>query len=119
MLTVNEFRMRNPSFVDEKFTEEQVRLRLTLADRFLSESIWSDVVIRDHAIELYAAHFLTMSEREASDAGLVSSMSADGVSVSYDTTTAAEASAGMWNETVYGRELWSLMRVFGAGAVQL
>ena len=30
-----------------------------------------------------------------------------------------EQGAGFWNSTPYGRELWQLMRVFGAGAVQL
>lgn len=39
--------------------------------------------------------------------------------MSFDTTTGAWDGAGFWNLTPYGRELWYLMQVYGAGAIQL
>lgn len=76
---------------------------------------------------LYTAHYLTFAKSAAgggnggdnSGLGQVSSMSVDGASVSYDTSSSSEEGAGSWNLTAYGRELWQLIQLFGAGARQI
>lgn len=75
---------------------------------------------------LYAAHYLTAYGSTASGGngnggmlGVVASKSVDGASVSYDTSTGTEEGAGFWNMTAYGRELYQLMQIFGAGGIQI
>ncbi|MCI5850579.1 MAG: hypothetical protein MR009_03365 [Sutterellaceae bacterium] len=39
--------------------------------------------------------------------------------MSFDTGSVTETGAGSWNATAYGRELYMLLKIFGAGARQL
>ena len=126
-LTVAEFRQLYPSFTEELYPDEAVQIRLTIADKTFSDPPWKAPDMRNHAMGLFTAHFLQMqgsaavggSGKGGSPSGLVSSKSVDGASVSFDTGSASWADAGFWNLTPYGRELWYLMRIFGAGAIQL
>lgn len=127
LLTLDEFRQLFPEFKSDAYPDTAVKARLALAAKFFSEKTWPDPQIRHHVIGLYAAHFLKLSGSAAeggnggdnSALAQVSSMSVDGASVSYDTSGSAEEGAGTWNLTAYGRELWQLIQVFGAGARQL
>ena len=126
-MTIAEFRQRYPSFTSALYPDSAVQIRLALADKFFSETLWNDPLIRNHAMGLYTAHYLEFQGSKASGGsgtngavmGVVSSKSVDGVSVSYDTGSSAWAGAGFWNATPYGRELWDLMGIYGAGARQL
>lgn len=126
-LTLDDFRLRFPEFDADSFPDIAVKARLALAAKFFSAESWPDDEIRMHVCGLYAAHFLKLagSYAEGGSGGdnsalsQVSSMSVDGASVSYDTGTASEDGAGTWNLTAYGRELWQLIQVFGAGARQI
>lgn len=126
-LTIDEFRTRFPAFTSELFPDGAVQIRLTLADKFFDEALWSDPDVRKHVMGLYTAHFLSMdgsksaggAGRSEPASGLVSSKSVDGASVSFDTGSTAWANAGFWNLTPYGKELWYLMQIFGAGGFQL
>lgn len=118
IVTVEEFREAFPAFTEEEFPQAAVHVRLLLAEKFFDKKIWPDEDVRKHVAGLYAAHYLTVT-KEGSALGAVSSKSVDGVSVSYDTGSSSEAGAGFWNATPYGRELYKLFRIFGAGAVQL
>ena len=127
LLTLDEFRQLFPEFKADVYPDTAVKARLVLAANFFSEETWPDPEIRNHVIGLYAAHFLKLAG-SAADGGnggdnsalaQVSSMSVDGASVSYDTSGSAEEGAGTWNLSAYGRELWQLIQVFGAGARQL
>ena len=126
-LTVQAFRNAFPAFPAEAFPDGIVFIRLTLADKFFSPSVWTDDDVRNHVMGLYVAHFLTVagskasggSGREGSSIGLVASKSVDGASISYDNATTAQEGAGFWNASIYGRELYQLMQLFGAGARQI
>jgi hypothetical protein len=125
-LTLDEFRSAYPGFTAETFPDSAVSARLTIAAKLLSPQVWPDEGLRKHVQGLYTAHYLTAQGSAAAGgsgggaaSGIVASKSVDGASVSYDTGTASETGAGFWNLTPYGRELWKLMRVFGAGAIQL
>lgn len=93
----------------------------------LNPNRWGDFL--DLGVELFIAHNLTI-ERQAKAAaangappglatGIVSSKSVDSVSISYDTNSAMEKDAGQWNLTTYGQRYWRMMRMFGAGPVQV
>lgn len=127
ILTLEEFRQLFPEFTQDDYPDTAVRARLALAAKFFSTETWPDPEIRNHVMGLYTAHFLKLAG-SAADGGnggdtsalaQVSSMSVDGASVSYDTSGSAEEGAGTWNLTAYGRELWQLIQIFGAGARQL
>lgn len=118
-ISVPEFRSRYPAFRADVYPDSQVTIRLKLAERFFGGWCLDDDV-RAHMTCLYVAHYLAAQAAGASGGlGIVSGKSVDGASVSYDTATASEQGAGFWNLTAYGRELYQLMRVFGAGAVQI
>jgi len=124
-LPIASFRAAFPAFTADEYPDSQVLIRLTLADQIFSETLWGE--IRNHAMGLYTAHYLMAYGSKAvggsgtggSINGVVSSKSVDGASVSFDTGNALWANAGFWNTTPYGRELYQLMQVFGAGARQL
>lgn len=126
-LTLKAFRAAYPSFTESLYPDQAVQIRLLMADKFFSPGRWSAPAIRDHAMGLYAAHFLELQGSHAnggsghggSASGLIASKSVDGASVSFDTATGSFADAGFWNLSPYGKELWYLMQVFGAGAIQL
>ncbi len=99
----------------------------SIADLRLNESRWG--ALRTHGIYLFVAHNIALA-RSAQDAanigasvtqggGLISSKSVGGVSVSYDTGSAALQNAGNYNLTRYGRELLQLARMVGIGGLQL
>lgn len=120
------FRSAYPEFDSLQYPDAAVLVRLKLAEKFFSEELWPDEDVRAHCIGLYAAHFLAAhgsraagGEGGAGVTGVVSSKSVDGASISYDVGSTVEQGAGFWNATPYGRELYQILRVFGAGAVQL
>lgn len=117
-MDIEQFRSRYPSFTEDAYPDSVVALRLDLAEKFFAG--WEEAV-KDHCSGLYVAHYLSAhgSSSSAPAMGIVSGKSVDGASVSYDTGTTAEQGAGFWNATTYGRELYQLMRIFGAGAVQI
>lgn len=128
LMTVWQFRELYPSFTEALYHDFAVETRLALGEEFLSEKVWRKVPVRTHAVGLYTAHYLAAygsasaggsGRSDGSGMGVVSSKSVDGASISYDTGSTVEQGAGFWNSTPYGRELWQLMRVFGAGAIQL
>lgn len=127
-LTVERFRQLFPAFTADLYPDEAVEVRIALGEHFLSDRLWKPETVRNQAVGLYTAHYLSAYGSAAaggsgtsagSGMGVVSSKSVDGASISYDTGSTTEANAGFWNSTPYGRELWQLMRVFGAGAIQL
>lgn len=125
-LTVAQFREMFPVLTEALFPDTAVQIRLTMASEFFSSNRWGDGDIRDYAMGLYCAHYLTAYGSQAecggsqgSAMGVVSSKSVDGASVSFDTSSTTWSDAGFWNATPYGRELFFLMRIYGAGAVQL
>lgn len=125
-LTLEDFREIYPELTEDKYSDAAVRIRLSLADKFFAVDRFEDADVRAHVMGLYAAHYLTAYGPAASGGigsggtlGVVSSKSVDGASVSYDTSTGTEEGAGFWNLTLYGRELYRLMQIFGAGGVQI
>ena len=126
-LTLAQFRTNFPAFRATEYPDAVVKYRLALADKFFTDDIWSDEDLRLHACGLYVAHFLSLGGKDdcghysgaGTTGGIVTSKSVDGASVSYDNSATIEGNAGFWNATIFGRELWQLMRIICAGAVQI
>lgn len=129
-MTLDQFRAAFPAFNAVAFPDEAVSYRLALADAIFSENVWTDPAILEHAKGLYVAHFLAMYGSTAvggdgtgtmasGSSFAIASKSVDGASVSFDTGSSVFADAGFWNSTPYGRELYGLFLLFGAGARQL
>lgn len=80
-------------------------------------------------VNLYVAHEITLEAQSASAAaiggvpgaqsGPINSKTIGTVTAAYDTQQIAEKNAGWWNSTMYGRQFYRLMRIFGAGVIQL
>ena len=119
-LTPDEFRTLFPEFDAEQFPDARLSIRLDAANHFFASDRWGE--LRTYAMGLYAAHFLSIAGGTGGGAGsttagtgIVASKSVDGASVSYDNSTASEQGAGFWNASRYGRELYQLIRLYGAG----
>ena len=115
-LTPDEFRALFPEFDAEQFPDARLSIRLEAANHFFASDRWGE--LRKYAMGLYAAHFLSIAGGAGSTTagtGIVASKSVDGASVSYDNSTASEQGAGFWNASRYGRELYQLIRLYGAG----
>ena len=126
-LSIEDFRAAFPEFTAELYPDSAVQGRLAIANLFFVDPPWTAPDVRNHAMGLFTAHVRQMYGSKAAGGsgsaggapGLVSSKSVDGESISYDTSSVSFADAGFWNLTRYGQELWWLMQMFGAGAIQL
>lgn len=80
-------------------------------------------------LDLYVAHAITLAANNAKAVaaggspgiagGITSSKSVGSVSISYDTNAGLQNGAGWFNLTVYGRQYWWLIQLFGIGCIQL
>lgn len=118
-LTREEFIKFFPVFED--VADFVLSYRLNVANLLFDEKTWGREMM-NHAAALYVAHFSYLEKNAATGAatsGVVSSKSVDGASVSFDTGSGMEQGAGFWNLSPYGRELFHLFQIFGAGGRQI
>lgn len=131
-MTGAQFRTDYPEFADTTvFPDSGVNYWLNLAGLMLNTSIgaarWGNLL--DTGTELFMAHNLVLeaqAQKKAAAGGLpgvatgvVSAKSADKLSVNYDVAASSHADAAHWNLTIYGTRFISLVRVIGAGPVQI
>lgn len=123
-----QFRKNFPEFTDiARYPDAQLSFWATLAQMQVKQCRWGDAYTT--GVMLYVAHEVTLAAQnvKASNvggvpggaAGPASSKTVGSVTVTYDTTQAAEKDAGYWNLTSYGKQFIRLARLFGAGAIQL
>lgn len=80
-------------------------------------------------VSLYLAHELTLARQNSKAAavggtpgqqgGVATSKTVGSVTVQYDAQSMSEKDAGYWNLTTYGKQFIRLVRIYGAGCVQL
>jgi hypothetical protein len=127
-ITVAAFRDDYPEFGSAVFYPDSgVAYWLRLAYLFLNAARWDTLL--DLGAELFVAHNLALEKRAADEAaagsapgrttGPLSSSSVANASASYDTGSAIEEGAGHWNLTVYGIRFIDLVRMMGAGPIQV
>lgn len=122
-VTAAQFRADFPEFADtSKFPDSMVNFWLGLAVKLLISDRWADIL--DEGTELMVAHECTIAYRNTLGApgGVLApqaSKAVDKVSVSYDISAVRLDNAGHWGGTSYGMQFFQLMRIVGAGPVQL
>ena len=127
-ITAASLRAALPELVDATvYPDATIGFYIGLSAKLMDEGRWGDLF--DYGQTLFVAHRLVLSGRRVEAAafggapgeasGPISSKSIDKVSVSYDTSTASEENAGFYNLTSYGQEFFRLVRMIGAGPIQV
>ena len=128
MITPTQLRTDFPEFQDAgTFLDSTLNFWLNVAYTMLNADRFGDTL--DFAAELFAAHNVVLSVQNQKAAaasgvpgvarGVISSESAGGVSVGYDTGAATVPGRSHWNLTIYGIQLSQLVEAFGAGPVYI
>jgi hypothetical protein len=128
VLNVGEFRTEFPEFSDSsKYTTAQITFWGTFAEKMVPQDQWGDTW--QMGVKLFVAHELVLASQNAkagkiggvpgSTGGIPNAKTVGSVSVSYDSASVSEIGAGFWNLTNYGKQLWRLAQMFGAGCIQL
>lgn len=127
-VTPASFRQDFPEFADiTVYPDGSVNYYLNLAGLLLVPARWTTVL--DMATELFVAHNLVLEAQAQKAAangaipgqntGPLSGKTVGPITASYDTAAGIEEGAGHWNLTTYGTRFMSLVRLFGAGPVQV
>ena len=126
-VTIAAFRQDYPEFSAAAYPDSGVTYWLTVAGLLLNASRWQDML--DVATELFVAHNLALERQAQKSAttgavpglstGPVSSKTVGPVTQAYDTTAGIELDAGHWNLTTFGTRFINLVRMFGAGPIQV
>lgn len=117
-----------PEFIDVGiYPDQQIQFWLGVAENMLDPLRWYNML--EHGAYLFTAHHLTIAQRDklagvsgaalGSIQGAIASKTVDKVSVSYSNDIAMYQDAGFWNLTTYGLQYWNLVRMVGAGGIQL
>lgn len=127
-LTPDQIRADFPEFSDETaYPDGMLTSWIAVALNLVNTARWGALATMGQ--ELCTAHYLVIAARDQAAAaanglpgqatGLLNAKSVGDVSASYDTTTASFADAGFWNATSYGQRFYQMLRMVGAGGVQL
>lgn len=127
-MVIADFRAAFPEFSDTSvYPDAQVTFWSNLAESLLPKCIWGDTW--GFAVQLYTAHEITMAAQNAKTAaiggspgqqgGIANTKTVGSVTVGYDSQANSETGAGWWNMTNYGKQLYRLIKIFGAGCIQL
>ncbi len=121
--TPDEFRCEFPCFADDTvFTESEVVTQINLASEFLPRERWKDLWVR--GCKLLVAHNIALVHQMTGPGGYGyggggfqtgGSKTVGRVSKSTSYSPGIYANAGTYGETVWGRMLWQLIRMVGAG----
>jgi hypothetical protein len=123
-----QFRLDFPEFGDTaKYTNSQLTFWATFAEAQLNQDVFDTMYT--FAVKLYVAHEITLAAQNMAasaaggspgqQGGIANSKTVGSVSVSFDATLVSEKDAGWWNLTNYGKQLYRLIQMYGAGAIQL
>lgn len=139
MITVNSFRVDLPEFASAPdYPSTLINYYIVLGGLLVSQRRFGPPGatvtnppnnIYDMALEMFVAHNVVLEAKAQRAAlaggipgdstGAISGKSTGPISVSYDNSASLDPEAGHWNDTEYGKRFWKLVRMFGAGPVQL
>ncbi len=138
-VTATSFRIDFPEFRSiPDYPTSVINYYLTLAGFLLNAQRFGGTVpsvsnppscMYDMAMELFVAHHVAI-EKQAMNAaagggvpgvttGPITAKGVGPVSVSYASGDVIDATAGFWNQTMYGLRFWRLIMMFGAGPIQV
>jgi hypothetical protein len=127
-MDIPQFRLDFPEFSDALvYTNNIITFWSNLGEQVISSDAFGSVYTQ--AVNLFTAHNISLAIKniEQSSAGgqpgtiggAIESKAVGSVNISYDTTDASYKDAGFWNQTVYGRQYFYLVKLFGQGCYQL
>lgn len=124
------FRTNFPEFKDtEKYPTSMIEFWGGLAQLQVRSCIWKGAWI--NGVSLYVAHELVLAAQNVKASGFGGSPGQQGGiantktvgqgTIGFDSTTSSYSykTAAFWNLTTYGKQFYQLVRIFGAGAIQL
>ncbi len=125
---VGQFRAAFPEFADTvAYPDAQISFWAELAQVELNQCLWKTRWLT--GVYLYTAHELVLARQNKKTAdvggvpgqsgGIANTKTVGSATVGYDTTSTAEKDAGYWNLTNYGKQFIRLVRIYGAGCIQL
>ena len=129
MPTINQaFRKAFPAFMDPScYPDHELNYWFTLGEKLLDKCRWGDLY--SDGLYLFAAHNLALEFNSKKQAlkgqqpgqvvGVLNSASVDKVSYSRDASAAMDPKNGHWNLTIYGLRYVRLVKMVGAGPVQV
>jgi hypothetical protein len=130
------FRFDFPEFTDTtKYPDSAVNYWLSFAPVMLNQHRWGPPslvgqppTLYDFGVEMFVAHNLVLELQAQQRAnlggppgvqtGVMTAVSANGASVSYDPNVGINPDDGQWNLTTYGMRLIQMIKLVGAGPVQ-
>lgn len=126
-VTIPGFREAFPVFSDPvKFPTPEVQFWFELGGILLDVNRWGDLF--DYGLQLFMAHNLATEYAATTGAaggtlggvvGAVTSASVDKVSYSRDPQAAMDPANGHWNLTIWGLKYIRLVKMVGAGPIQV
>lgn len=127
-ITPDGFRADFPEFADAAaYPDSGITFWLTVASKLLNPLRWQDML--ETGTELFVAHNLVLERQAQKSAtagappgvstGPIATKTVGPVTQAYDTTAGIEEGAGHWNLTVYGTRFIWLVKMFGAGPIQV
>lgn len=127
-VTAASFRVDFPEFKSAKlYPDSQINFWLSLAGAMLSVPRWANML--DAGTELFIAHNLSLGRRNQAESangappgaqvGPLNNKSVDKASAGYDVSAGVNPDDGHWNLTNYGTRFIWLLRMVGAGPVQV
>jgi len=129
-VTVASFRAAFPEFggpTTTTYPDPEVQFWLDLSSNLLDAGRWGSLF--DYGQQLFVAHNLSMSFNSKTDVaggqapgqvkGAVTSASVDKVSYSRDASSVMLPDAGHWNLSTYGLRYRQLVKMIGAGPIQV
>lgn len=125
---VEKFRASFPEFNDTvKYPDATIDFWAELGTLLVRPCIWNNSW--QQGMSLYIAHQITlaMQNQQASrvggapgqQGGIANTKTVGSATIGYDATTVTEKDGGFWNLTNYGKQFYRLVKIFGAGAIQL
>ena len=122
------FRTQFPEFADTtEYPTQMISFWSALAQQQLPQATWG--TIWANGVSLYTAHELTIASQDRKSAaiggtpgisgGIANTKTVGSVTVGYDSSTTTGKDADWWNRSTYGIQMYRLIKIFGAGAIQL
>jgi hypothetical protein len=127
-ITAAQFTTDFPEFANPAvYPTGSIQFMLNLAYALLNASRWAAQL--DIGAELFCAHWVTLEAKNqaqanvggmpGTDIGPANSKSVDKVSIGFDIQAGINPGASHWNLTNFGTRFVWMMRMFGAGPVQI
>lgn len=122
------FRTTFPEFADTTvYPTPQIEFWVAVAEQQVVKNIWGKMWYL--GVNLYVAHEITLASQNTKAAkvggspgqqgGIANTKTVGSATIGFDAATSTEKDAGYWNLTTYGKQFIRLVRIFGAGCIQL